>query len=99
MQKLALGLALLGLSATSVLAQTPTTFADVDTDANGELSFAELLVAWPDLVQSEFDDGDADTSGGLSVRELNTMQTVESTTPDTPPPADAAPDAPPPLAP
>ena len=74
MHKLALSLAVLGLSAGVAFAQTPTSFADVDTDANGELSFAELQLVWPDLQQAEFDAADADTSGGLSADELNTLQ-------------------------
>jgi hypothetical protein len=74
MHKLALSLAVLGLSATAAFAQTPTSFADVDTDANGELSFAELQLVWPDLSQGEFDGADADTSRGLSPDELNTLQ-------------------------
>jgi len=74
MNKIALSLAVLGLSATAAFAQTPTSFADVDTDANGELSFAELQVAWPDLTQEEFTAADADLSGGLNVDELNSIQ-------------------------
>jgi hypothetical protein len=74
MHKLALSFAVLGLSATAAFAQTPTSFADVDTDANGELSFAELQLVWTDLQQTEFDAADADTSGGLSADELNTLQ-------------------------
>ena len=74
MHKLALTIALLGLSAGSAFAQSPTSFADVDTDANGELSFAELQVVWTDLTQAEFDAADADASGGLSADELNTLQ-------------------------
>ena len=74
MHKIALSLAVLGLSATAAFAQTPTSFADVDTDANGELSFAELQVAWPDLTQAEFDAADADANTGLGVDELNTLQ-------------------------
>jgi len=49
-------------------------FADVDTDGNGELSYTELLVAWPDITQSEFDVADVDLSGGLSANELNSLQ-------------------------
>jgi hypothetical protein len=74
MHKLALSLAVLGLSAGVAFAQTPTSFADVDTDANGELSFTELQLVWADLQQAEFDAADADTSGGLSADELNTLQ-------------------------
>jgi hypothetical protein len=89
MRRITLGLAALGLSTVAVLAQTPTSFADVDTDANGELSFAELQVVWPDLTEAEFAGADADGSGGLGVDELNTLQ--PSTLPATP---EAAPEAP-----
>ncbi|MET3927824.1 EF-hand domain-containing protein [Devosia sp. 2618] len=74
MHKIALSLAALALSASAVMAQTPTSFADVDTDGNGELSFVELQVAWPDLTQQEFDAADADNSGGLTPEELNSLQ-------------------------
>lgn len=85
MHKLALSLAVLGLSAGAAFAQTPTSFADVDTDANGELSFAELQLVWTDLQQGEFDAADADTSGGLSADELNTLQPAAlPATPETP---------------
>ena len=87
MRKFALGLAIAGLSTAAVFAQTPTSFADVDTDGNGELSFAELQVVWPDLTQAEFEAADADASGGLSVDELNSLQPAAV-------PAPAAPAAP-----
>ncbi|WP_332693206.1 hypothetical protein [Devosia sp.] len=74
MHKIVLSLAVLGFSATAAFAQTPTSFADVDTDANGELSFAELQLAWPDLTQAEFDAADSDTSAGLGPDELNSLQ-------------------------
>ncbi len=74
MHKIALSLAAFGLSATAAFAQTPTTFADVDTDASGELSLAELQVAWPDLSQEEFNTADADVSSGLSTTELGALQ-------------------------
>jgi hypothetical protein len=74
MHRLALSLAVIGLTATAAFAQTPTSFADVDTDANGELSFAELQLIWPDLTQQEFDGADSDGSGGLTPDELNTLQ-------------------------
>lgn len=74
MNKFALSLAVLGLATTAAFAQTPTSFADVDTDASGELGFAELQVVWADLTQAEFDAADADGSGGLSADELNTLQ-------------------------
>ena len=82
MHKLALSLATIALATTAVLAQTPTSFADVDTDANGELGFAELQVVWTDLTQEEFDAADIDASGGLTPDELNTLQ--PATLPATP---------------
>lgn len=88
MNKIALSFAIAGLSATAAFAQTPTTFADVDADANGELSFAELVVAWPDLTQAEFDVADVDKSGGLTADELNSLQ------PSAVPAVPATPDAP-----
>ena len=74
MRKIALGLAIAGLTATAAFAQTPMSFGDVDTDGNGELSYAELQAVWPDIGQPEFDAADADGSGGLSADELNTLQ-------------------------
>jgi len=82
MHKLVLSLAVLGLATTATLAQTPTSFAEVDSDATGELSFAELQLVWTDLTQEEFDTADADTSGGLTPDELNTLQ--PATLPATP---------------
>lgn len=74
MRKFALALAAVGAFALPAVAQTPLTFADVDSDGNGELSFVELQVVWPDLTQEEFDAADADMSGGLSPDELNSLQ-------------------------
>ena len=83
MRKFALSLVALGFSTSLVMAQTPTTFADVDADSGGELSLGELQAAWPDLTQGEFDAADADASGELSVAELNALQaqTGDSTVP------------------
>jgi len=74
MRKIALTLFALGALAAPALAQTPLTFADVDADGNGELSFAELQVVWPDITQEEFDAADLDGSGGLNPDELNSLQ-------------------------
>lgn len=74
LKKLALGVAMLGLTAGVTLAQTPTNFADVDTDGNGELSLQELQVVWPDFTEAEFNSADTDGSGGISVDELNAFQ-------------------------
>lgn len=95
MRKITLGLAVIGLSATAAFAQTPTTFADVDTDASGELSFAELQVAWPDLTEAEFSGADIDASGGLSAAEINSLQpSAIPATPDAPAADPMAPAAP-----
>ncbi|MCP8882781.1 hypothetical protein NIM87_04665 [Devosia sp. XJ19-1] len=74
MRKFALGLVALSLAAAPALAQTPMTFADVDTDASGELSFLELQAVWPDLTEDEFNAVDLDLSGGLNADELNALQ-------------------------
>lgn len=64
----------LGLMSGVAFAQTQANFAELDTDVNGELSYAEIIVAWPDLTQEEFDAADVDVSGGLSVDELGAIQ-------------------------
>ncbi|WP_131798336.1 hypothetical protein [Devosia elaeis] len=74
MRRIALGLAALTLAASAALAQTPLTFAEVDLDGNGELSFEELSAVWPDLTQDEFNRADVNMSGGLSPDELNALQ-------------------------
>ncbi|HTM78462.1 MAG TPA: hypothetical protein VL133_12635 [Devosia sp.] len=76
MHKIILSLAALSLSAGVAFAQTPTSFANVDTDGNGELSFTELRLAWPDLNQNEFAAADVNASGGLSSTELVSLQPV-----------------------
>ena len=81
MHKIALSLAALGLATTAAFAQTPTTFADVDADASGELSFVELKVVWADLSEAEFGTADVDGSGGLNVTELNSLQPAAVPTP------------------
>lgn len=89
MRKIALTAAVLGLTATAAFAQTPTTFADVDADGNGELSFAELQVVWPDVTDVEFGGADGDASGGLSTDELNSLQPAAVPAPAAAPAADA----------
>jgi len=87
MKKLILSLAALGLMSGAALAQG-TTFADLDADANGELSFEEITVAWPQLTQEEFTAADTDASSGLSPEEVAAIQQGAATT------APAAPAAP-----
>jgi hypothetical protein len=74
MKKTALGLVALTLMAAPALAQAPLTFAEVDIDASGELSFEELQAAWPDLTQDEFMAADLDMNGSLSADELDGLQ-------------------------
>ncbi|WP_052732122.1 hypothetical protein [Devosia geojensis] len=93
MKKLVLSLAAVGLLTGAAFAQA-TTFADLDADANGELSFEEITVAWPQLTQEEFDAADTDGSGGLSAEEVAIMQQGAAAAP-----APAAPAAPPTTAP
>ena len=95
MNKIVLTLAAFGLTATAAFAQTPTDFASVDVDASGELSFEELLVAWPDLTQDEFTAADVDLSASLSATELSALQpaapNTSSVAPETLPAPLAAP--------
>lgn len=74
MKQFALGLAALAFASSAALAQTPLTFADVDTDGSGELSYAELVLVWTDLTEDEFNAADLNMSGGLDPDELNTLQ-------------------------
>ena len=96
MKKTALGLLALTIVAAPALAQTPLTFAEVDVDASGELSFEELQAAWPDLTQDEFMAADLDMNGALSVDELNGLQPSTLPAPAAAAPVDSmeVPDAP-----
>lgn len=90
MRKIVLGLSAALLVGASAMAQEPLTYAQVDTDGNGELSYEELKLVWPDLADTEFADADRDGSGGLSVEELNALQSSalpapEDTAPETAP--------------
>lgn len=89
MRKLALSFVAFAFASTAAFAQTPVTFAQLDTDGDGRLSFAELQVAWPDLTQEEFNAVDAEGLGSLTPDQLNTLQ--PSTLPA--PGAEVAPDA------
>lgn len=98
MKKIALGLVALTFAGTAAMAQTPLTFAEVDTDGNGELSYAELVVVWPDLTEDEFNAADLNMSGGLDPDELNALQPSTLPAPAPAPSEVPAPmDAPPPL--
>lgn len=74
MRKIALGLVAATLLAAPALAQTPLTFADVDANADGRLSYEELLLVWPDLTEEEFAAADVEGAGGLTPEQLNALQ-------------------------
>src|SRR5690606_17586581 len=74
MKKTALALVALTALSPPALAQAPLNFIDVDADASGELSFAELQAVWPDLTQDQFAAADLDANGNLSADELNGLQ-------------------------
>lgn len=59
-------LALLGLAATPLLADTMVQ----DTDDSGSFSMEELVVAYPDLTEAVFGEIDADGSGDVTEEEL-----------------------------
>jgi hypothetical protein len=82
MRRIALGLFALTLAASTALAQNPLTFAEVDLDGNGELSYEELVAVWPDLTRDQFDQADVNMSGGLSPDELNALQPAALPTPE-----------------
>jgi hypothetical protein len=92
MNKLILSLAVLGLAAGAAYAQEQTSFDSLDADANGELSFEEITVAWPQLTQEQFTAADLDVSAGLSADEVAAVQSAAAaTTAPTEAPADAVP--------
>ncbi len=96
MRKIALGLAILTVSAGAAFAQTDTSFTELDVDTSGELSFDELKVTFPDLTEEAFTAADGDQSGGLNSEELEALQggttstTNEGGTPGVPTGVDAA---------
>jgi hypothetical protein len=53
-------------------AQDVTPFAELDVDANGELSFEELTVALPELSVEQFATIDTDANGSVSEEEYLT---------------------------
>lgn len=59
-------IALLGLAATPLLAETMVQ----DADDNGSFSMEELVVAYPDLTEALFAEIDADGSGEVTEEEL-----------------------------
>lgn len=96
MRKIALGLLAASFIAAPALAQTPLSFADVDADADGRLSYEELLVVWPDLTAEEFATADVEGAGSLTPEQLNMLQpaTVPAPAETLPAPADGGAEAP-----
>ena len=94
MRKIALGLVAASLFAVPVMAQTPLTFADVDTNGDGRLSYEELQVVWPDLTPEEFATADIE-GAGLTPEQLGALQPASVPTPaeavPAPAPMDVAP--------
>lgn len=96
MRKIALGLVAASFIAAPALAQTPLSFADVDADGDGRLSYEELLVVWPDLGADEFARADVEGAGGLTPEQLNMLQPASVPAPaeTLPAPADSGTEAP-----
>lgn len=69
MKRLTTPFLVLLMAAAPALAQTPTDFADVDTDANGAISWDEASAVLPNLTEDAFKAADTDTSGDLSEEE------------------------------
>ncbi|MBE7732733.1 EF-hand domain-containing protein [Devosia faecipullorum] len=65
----------LGLSG-AAMAQAATDFVAVDTDANGGVSYAEAVIAWPDLTEEAFAAADLDGNGELSAEEYEALTTA-----------------------
>jgi len=68
--------ALVGLSATSAVAQdamTPASFSQADADTSGSVTLAEAQVVLPDLTQEAFDAADANKDGTLDQAEFDAL--------------------------
>lgn len=89
MRKIALGVVALTFATATAFAQTPLTFADVDSDGDGRLSYEELSAVWPDLSQDEFAAADVEGAGSITAEQLGALQ--PSTVPAAPAEAVPAP--------
>jgi hypothetical protein len=103
MKKFALAALVLSGLSMPALAQGAT-FEELDADGNGELSYEEVVVIWPQLTEADFAAADTDGSGGLSPDEVGAFQSgggaaapaaPAAPAPEPVPPADALPDLPP----
>ena len=73
MKKLLISVLVLGLGASSAMAQMATDFVAVDVDASGSVSLTEAMVVWPDLTDEAFAAADADGDGGLNQAEYEAL--------------------------
>lgn len=78
--------ALFGLTFAGTALAQGLDFNALDTDLDGEISFEELQVVFPNLSTEDFNSLDVDGSGGLSVDEFQVLLQVPEQAP--------APDAP-----
>ena len=85
MKKILVSILALGLSTAGVMAQDAAPaapdFATIDVDKSGDLSFAEVQTAWPDLTEDAFKGADSDASGALSEAELTAYLATRPATP------------------
>lgn len=84
MRRIALGLMAASFIAAPALAQTPLTFADVDANGDGRLSYEELVLVWPDLSPEEFARADVESAGSLTPEQLNMLQPASVPAPAAP---------------
>ena len=92
MRKIAIALALAGLSAPAFAQDTMTKpdvsfdtsvfasidFATVDTDASGGISFDEMSKLVPDLTENDFNALDADGNGEISAEEYAVLKPMDA---------------------
>ncbi|WP_349359682.1 hypothetical protein [Stappia sp.] len=58
------------LSFATAAAAQAASFAELDADQNGELTYAEVTAAMPDMTMAAFAEADADANGTLSEEEF-----------------------------
>lgn len=79
---LATTLAAIGLSGAALAQTMPEvkTFAELDADASGSLSFEEAAVAWPDLTPEIYATIDTDVDGMISEDEFTLYLETKAST-------------------
>jgi EF hand len=73
MKKIAIALFAAGLSTAAFAQVAALDLTVLDTDKSGDVSFAEVQVALPELTEELFKTADIDASGTLSAEELVTL--------------------------